>query len=26
LELRQGMKVLEVGAGSGYHAATISEK
>jgi len=25
LELRQGMKVLEVGAGSGYHAATIAE-
>jgi protein-L-isoaspartate(D-aspartate) O-methyltransferase len=25
LELRQEMKVLEVGAGSGYHAATISE-
>jgi len=25
LELGQGMKVLEVGAGSGYHAATIAE-
>ncbi len=25
LELRKGMKVLEVGAGSGYHAATIAE-
>ena len=25
LELRQGMKVLEIGAGSGYHAATIAE-
>ena len=25
LELRGGMKVLEVGAGSGYHAATIAE-
>src|SRR2546427_12535507 len=25
LELFQGMKVLEVGAGSGYHAATIGE-
>ena len=25
LELLQGMKVLEVGAGSGYHAATIAE-
>src|SRR6267143_291023 len=25
LELHQGMKVLEVGAGSGYHAATIAE-
>jgi protein-L-isoaspartate(D-aspartate) O-methyltransferase len=25
LELRQGMKVLEVGAGSGYHSATIAE-
>jgi protein-L-isoaspartate(D-aspartate) O-methyltransferase len=25
LELRQGMRVLEVGAGSGYHAATIAE-
>ena len=25
LELQQGMKVLEVGAGSGYHAATIAE-
>jgi protein-L-isoaspartate(D-aspartate) O-methyltransferase len=25
LGLRQGMKVLEVGAGSGYHAATIAE-
>ena len=25
LELRQGMKVLEVGAGSGYHAATVAE-
>ncbi len=25
LKLRQGMKVLEVGAGSGYHAATIAE-
>ena len=25
LEVRQGMKVLEVGAGSGYHAATIAE-
>ena len=25
LELRLGMKVLEVGAGSGYHAATIAE-
>ena len=25
LELRQGMIVLEVGAGSGYHAATIAE-
>ena len=25
LELRHGMKVLEVGAGSGYHAATIAE-
>src|SRR5438132_7841785 len=25
LELFQGMKVLEVGAGSGYHAATIAE-
>ena len=25
LELQLGMKVLEVGAGSGYHAATIAE-
>ena len=25
LELRPGMRVLEVGAGSGYHAATIAE-
>ena len=25
LDLRPGMKVLEVGAGSGYHAATIAE-
>src|SRR5713226_5768572 len=25
LDLHQGMKVLEVGAGSGYHAATIAE-
>src|SRR5713101_7529388 len=25
LELRHGMKVLEVGAGSGYHAATLAE-
>ncbi len=25
LELSQGLKVLEVGAGSGYHAATIAE-
>jgi protein-L-isoaspartate(D-aspartate) O-methyltransferase len=25
LELRRGMNVLEVGAGSGYHAATIAE-
>ena len=25
LELRTGMRVLEVGAGSGYHAATIAE-
>ncbi len=25
LELSQGQKVLEVGAGSGYHAATIAE-
>ena len=25
LELESGMKVLEVGAGSGYHAATIAE-
>jgi protein-L-isoaspartate(D-aspartate) O-methyltransferase len=25
LELRNGMRVLEVGAGSGYHAATIAE-
>lgn len=25
LELGQGMKVLEVGAGSGYHAATIAQ-
>nr|HWY28980.1 methyltransferase domain-containing protein [Candidatus Sulfotelmatobacter sp.] len=25
LELRPGMKLLEVGAGSGYHAATIAE-
>jgi len=25
LELRQGMTVLEVGAGSGYHAATLAE-
>lgn len=25
LELQRGMKVLEVGAGSGYHAATIAE-
>src|SRR5438094_10668256 len=25
LELRRGMKVLEVGAGSGYHAARIAE-
>jgi len=25
LELRHGMRVLEVGAGSGYHAATIAE-
>jgi protein-L-isoaspartate(D-aspartate) O-methyltransferase len=25
LELRQGMKTLEVGAGSGYHAATLAE-
>src|SRR3989475_12840400 len=26
LELRIGNKVLEVGAGSGYHAATIAEQ
>src|SRR2546430_17169547 len=26
LELRVGNKVLEVGAGSGYHAATIAEQ
>jgi protein-L-isoaspartate(D-aspartate) O-methyltransferase len=26
LELRTGLKVLEVGAGSGYHAATIAEQ
>src|SRR5215471_14963103 len=26
LELTQGLKVLEVGAGSGYHAATIGEQ
>jgi len=25
LEMRRGMRVLEVGAGSGYHAATIAE-
>ena len=25
LEVQQGMNVLEVGAGSGYHAATIAE-
>lgn len=25
LEVRPGMRVLEVGAGSGYHAATIAE-
>ena len=25
LDLRPGLKVLEVGAGSGYHAATIAE-
>lgn len=25
LELEKGMRVLEVGAGSGYHAATIAE-
>jgi protein-L-isoaspartate(D-aspartate) O-methyltransferase len=25
LELRRGMRVLEVGAGSGYHAATVAE-
>jgi protein-L-isoaspartate(D-aspartate) O-methyltransferase len=25
LEVRPGMKVLEVGAGSGYHAATLAE-
>jgi len=25
LELKEGLKVLEVGAGSGYHAATIAE-
>ena len=25
LELQSGMRVLEVGAGSGYHAATITE-
>ena len=25
LELKKGMRVLEVGAGSGYHAATIAE-
>ena len=25
LELQSGMRVLEVGAGSGYHAATIAE-
>jgi protein-L-isoaspartate(D-aspartate) O-methyltransferase len=25
LELQQGMNILEVGAGSGYHAATIAE-
>jgi protein-L-isoaspartate(D-aspartate) O-methyltransferase len=26
LELRRGDRVLEVGAGSGYHAATVSEQ
>ena len=26
LELRIGNKVLEVGAGSGYHAATVAEQ
>ena len=26
LELKPGMKVLEVGGGSGYHAATIAEQ
>ncbi len=26
LELAPGMKVLEVGAGSGYHAATVAEQ
>jgi len=25
LELASGLKILEVGAGSGYHAATIAE-
>jgi protein-L-isoaspartate(D-aspartate) O-methyltransferase len=25
LEIEKGMKVLEVGAGSGYHAATVAE-
>lgn len=26
LELRRGLRVMEVGAGSGYHAATIAEQ